>query len=58
MREDGIRMAEVDSAHVAAARIIAGQAEGILPDYPNGATATQVLVLKVLLDQIQDLLSA
>jgi len=51
-------MAEVDSAHVAAARIIAGQAEGILPDYPNGATATQVLVLKVLLEKIQDLLSA
>lgn len=40
----------------AAARIIVGQARGILPEYPKEASATQVLVVQYLLEQVESLL--
>ena len=39
-----------NETQAAAARIIIQTAKGILPDYPNFATATQVLVVQMLLD--------
>lgn len=40
-----------------AALILLGQARRILPEYPNSATATQVLVVSILLEQASMLLT-
>ena len=39
-----------NETQAAAARIIAQQAKGILPQFPQAATPTQVLVVQLLLD--------
>ena len=41
----------------AAALILLGQARRIMPEYPNSATATQVLVVGILLEQASLLLT-
>lgn len=42
---------------VAAAALLIEQAADILPIYPNPATATQVMVVGILLEQAKSLLS-
>ena len=43
-------MTEFNETQAAAARIMLRQAKGLLPGYPLEATATQVLVVELLLD--------
>jgi len=51
-------MGAPSETQAAAALILLDQALGILPNYPSSATATQVLVVGILVGQAKSLLSA